>query len=149
MKIILRSMMVALALSTSLTHMPVMADTPPALQSTVQHHRVVFQISDNDAARWRMLLANAKQVQSTFGKPNVDIEIVALGPGIELLRFESVLGDNINQAINNGIHVVACENTMKAKHLTKDDMLPTIGYVASGAVEIIVRQEQGWVYMRP
>ena len=149
MKQVLHCVMLAAALMAGTAAVPARADDAPATTAAVQHHHVVFQISDSAADRWRMLLANAKKVQETFGKQNVDIEVVALGPGIDQLRFESVLGDDINQAIDNGIKIVACENTMKAKRLTKADMLPSIGYVPSGAVELIEKEEAGWVYLRP
>ncbi len=149
MKDFLRCAVLAAALTTGMAVLPAQADDATAQTAPVKHHRVVFQISDSAADRWRMLLANAKKVQQTFGKQNVDIEVVALGPGIDQLRFESVLGDDINQALDSGIKIVACENTMKAKHLTNADMLPNIGYVPSGAVELIEKEEAGWVYLRP
>lgn len=37
----------------------------------------------------------------------------------------------------------------KVVKLTKDDMLPNIGYVPAGVVEIIARQRQGWAVLRP
>ncbi len=127
----------------------VQADEISAPAVAMAHQKVVFQISDDSIAKWNLTLTNAKNVQDAFGKNNVDVEIVAFGPGIDLLKFESELGDNINKAIDDGVHIVACENTMKSKHLVKADMLPNIGYVASGVVELIKRQREGWAYVRP
>jgi intracellular sulfur oxidation DsrE/DsrF family protein len=45
--------------------------------------------------------------------------------------------------------VNACQNTMRGQHLTKDDMLSDIGYVPSGVIEIIKKQEEGYAYLRP
>ena len=44
-------------------------------------HRVVFQVSDNDPAKWNLALNNARNVQADLGKDEVEIEIVAYGPG--------------------------------------------------------------------
>ena len=48
-----------------------------------------------------------------------------------------------------GVSVVACENTMKNQNITREDMLPRIGYVEAGVVQLMKRQQQGWAYIRP
>ena len=44
--------------------------------------------------------------------------------------------------------VVACQNTMAAFKLTPADMLGEVGYVPSGVVEVMRKQQQGWAYIR-
>ena len=117
--------------------------TPPA------RNRVVMQVSDNDPGKWNLALNNAKNLQADLGAANVEIEIVAYGPGIGMLKAESVVGNRIDEALGSGVKVVACENTMRNSKLVKDDMLHGIGYVGAGVVEIMQRQQQGWAYIRP
>ena len=112
-------------------------------------NRVVMQVSDNDPAKWNLALNNARNLQADLGAGNVEIEIVAYGPGIGMLKAESVVGNRIGEALGSGVKVVACENTMHAQKLAKDDMLNGIGYVGAGVVEIMQRQQQGWAYLRP
>ena len=38
---------------------------------------------------------------------------------------------------------------MRNQKLAKGDMLGKIGYVSSGVVEIMQRQQQVWAYIRP
>jgi len=124
---------------------PVAAQTPAASAK----NRVVMQVSDNDPAKWNLALNNARNLQADLGTANVDVEIVAYGPGIGMLKAESVVGNRIAEALGTGVKVVACENTMHAQKLAKDDMLNGIGYVGAGVVEIMQRQQQGWAYLRP
>ncbi len=111
--------------------------------------RVVMQVSDNDPGKWNLALNNAKNLQSALGAKNVDVEIVAYGPGIDMLRAESIVGNRIGEARQAGVEVAACENTMKGHKLTKADMLDGITYVPAGVVEIMRRQQEGWIYIRP
>jgi uncharacterized protein len=113
------------------------------------HSRVVMQVSDNDPAKWNLALNNARNLQSDLGAANVEIEIVAYGPGIGMLKAESVVGNRIGEALGSGVKVAACENTMRGQKLTKPDMLNDIGYVPAGVVEIVQKQQQGWAYLRP
>jgi intracellular sulfur oxidation DsrE/DsrF family protein len=66
-----------------------------------------------------------------------------------MLKSGSVVAQRIQEALGAHTAVVACENTMRAQHLTKNDMLPSIGFVPSGVVEIMKRQDTGSSYLRP
>lgn len=110
---------------------------------------IVIQVSDNDPAKWNLALNNAKNLQDDVGAANVEIEIVAYGPGIGMLKLESPTGSRIADAAKAGIKVTACENTMRAQKLGKDDMLAGISYVPAGVTEIMKKQHQGWAYLRP
>lgn len=121
----------------------------PAQTAAAPHTRVVMQVSDNDPAKWNLALNNARNLQSDLGAANVEIEIVAYGPGIGMLKAESVVGNRIGDALGSGVKVAACENTMRGQKLGKPDMLNGIGYVPAGVVEIVQKQQQGWAYLRP
>ena len=114
-----------------------------------KRHGLVIQISDNDPAKWNLALNNAKNVQDDLGAANVDIEIVAYGPGINMLKLESASGSRVAEAMKANIKVVACENTMRGQKLSKDDMLGGISYVNAGVTEIMKKQGEGWAYVRP
>lgn len=120
-------------------------------QSTpAKKHRLVIQVTDNDPARWNMVLNNTKNAQDDVGGADkIDIEIVAYGPGINMLKKESPVGTRIADLIHTGVKVVGCENTMKGLKLSKDEMLPVIGYVPAGVTELMKKQEEGWTYLRP
>src|SRR5678815_2775023 len=102
---------------------------PAQAQQSPARSRVVMQVSDNDPAKWNLALNNAKNIQTDLGAGNVDIEIVAYGPGINMLKADSIVGTRVGEAMAAGVKVVACENTMRNQKLAKDDMLPKVDYV--------------------
>ncbi len=111
--------------------------------------KVVIQVSDAETMKWNLALNNAHNVQKELGAANVDIEIVAYGPGIAMLKLDSPVANGVAEATAAGMKIVACENTMRGQHLSHSDMLNGIGYVSAGVVEIMERQKQGWAYIRP
>jgi intracellular sulfur oxidation DsrE/DsrF family protein len=111
--------------------------------------KVVLQVSDNDPGKWNLALNNARNIQADLGAANVAVEIVAYGPGINMLKMDSAVGGRVDQALSDGVKVVACENTMRNAKLAKGDMLNKVGYVPSGVVELMQKQQQGWSYLRP
>jgi uncharacterized protein len=121
---------------------------PPAALAD-EKARMVIQVSESDPATWNLALNNAKNIQKDVGKDKVDLEIVAFGPGIGMLKAESEVANRINEAVDSGVQVMACQNTMRNQKLNKEDMNAKVGYVPSGVVEIMQRQQQGYAYLRP
>ena len=109
--------------STSLAALALFAvisiGAPIALADTAAKNRVVMQVSDNDPGKWNLALNNAHNLQSDLGAKNVEIEIVAYGPGIGMVKSESVVGNRIGEALASGVKVSACENTMRGQKLAK------------------------------
>ena len=90
----------------------------PALAQTAKpkpaggKQRVIFQVSDNDPGKWQLALNNAQNVQVDLGKENVEIEIVAYGPGLGMMKAESKVSGGLAGALDNNVGLIACENTM-------------------------------------
>lgn len=123
-----------------------MLSAPAALAA---EHKVMLQVSDNDEGKWNLALNNARNLQAAFGKDNVTIEIVVFGPGIGMLKAESTVGNRVIDAGASGVRLIACENTMRAQKIQRDDMLDGVVYVPAGVAELVERQKQGWAYIRP
>jgi len=121
----------------------------PAVLADTAKTGVVVQVSDDSPKTWNQSLNVVKNLQSAYGKDKVDIEVVVFGMGSGMLKLESPLANRINEALDGGVKVVMCENTMKGQNLTKDDMHPKIGFVPAGAGEIVEKQRQGWASIRP
>ncbi len=138
--------------STSLAFAPVVSYAQSAPKQTAQkseRYKVVLQVSDSDPAKWNLALSNARNVQEDLGKGNVDVEIVAYGPGLAMLRGDSKVADRLAQALDNNVGLMACENTMRNTKVQKGDMYGGISYVDAGVVHIMKRQREGWSYVRP
>lgn len=117
--------------------------------SGVTKHRVVIQVSDSDPKKWQLALNNARNIQDDLGKDHVEIEIVAYGPGLGMLKLDSAVGGGVIEAIGNGVEVIACENTMTAQKVPRQDIISKVGFVKAGVVELMKKQEMGYSYIRP
>lgn len=151
MKSIMQFKLVAAVFAFALvsTSLGVKAADIPGQQNSDVREKVIIQVSDSVPGKWNLALNNAKNIQDLLGKDKVDVEIVAYGPGIEMLKFESEVGPRIDKALADGVKVMACENSMRNMKLSKPDMLSSIAYVPSGVVEIMRKEKDGWSYIRP
>ena len=110
---------------------------------------VVMQISDNDPAKWDIALINAKNIRKEFPQEKMDIEIVAYGPGLEMFKKDSRVGQQLDDAAKAGVKLLACGNTMEFTRTTQDQLNSSVEVVKAGVVEILQKQEQGYSYIRP
>ena len=117
-------------------------------QAAAPKNRALFAVTDNDPARWNMILNNIQNLRDGVGGEPVEVELVAYGPGIILLKSDSPLKQRIAELVKSGVKVNACQNTMNVMKLTAPEMLTEIGYVPSGVVEVMRKQQQGWAYIR-
>ena len=122
------------------------AQSQPA--SPAVKNRALFQVTDNDPARWNMILNNMTNLREGVGGEGAEIELVAFGPGLAMLKADSTVKARIADALKNGVKINACQNTMTGMKLTPADMLPDISYVPAGVVEVMRKQQQGWAYIR-
>lgn len=109
---------------------------------------VVIQVSDNDPKLWNLALNVAQNVQAARGKDKVDIEVVAFGPGLGMLKFDSPVGNRLKQANADGIGFRACANTMQKTKVSEKDLYDGVKMVPAGVIHIMDRQAQGWRYVK-
>lgn len=124
------------------------ADTTSAA-APAKKYQLVFHVSEDNPRQWNLALNNAFAFQKNQGKDNSEIEIVAIGPGLNMLKAESKVSERIAQALDRSIDVVACGETMNAMKVTKADLTGGVRVVPGGLLEIVNRQRAGWSYIRP
>jgi intracellular sulfur oxidation DsrE/DsrF family protein len=114
---------------------------------STKRYRVVIQVSNPEPRTWAQALNYTENLQELYGKDNVELELVALGLGLGVLKLDSPMAERVADSSKRGVNVLACEVTMRRQKLTRDDMLSGIGYVPAGLGQIIERQRQGWNYI--
>lgn len=115
-------------------------------------HKVVIQVSTDDARTQKIALNNAVNLQKDYGMDNVKIEIVAYGPGLSLLTDKSGEAKRVESLATQNIRFSACANTMKGikkKTGKEPTLIDGVQVVPAGVGRIMELQEQGYAYIRP
>lgn len=135
---------VALALVLTLAGNALAADTSP------QKRRVVLQVSDDNKETWEQALKLAENMlENAGGKDKIDIQIVAMSPGIGMVLNDSSVAGRVSRAAKNGIQMRACAYTLSVRRLSPDKLAPGVKTVPFGALEIVDKQNEGWAYIKP
>lgn len=115
-------------------------------------HKVVIQVSTDDPRTQTVALNNAVNLQKALGQDNVQIEVVAYGPGLSLLTSDSTQGKRVTSLAMQDIQFSACGNTMKGierKTGKKPVLLEGVTMVEAGVLRLMELHEQGYTYVRP
>ena len=115
-------------------------------------HKVVIQVSTDDPRTQTIALNNAVNLQKALGQDNVQIEIVAYGPGLGMLTSNSKEGQRVTSLAMQDIQFSACGNTMKGIEKKTGKMpalLEGVTVVEAGVLRLMELQERGYAYVRP
>ena len=119
-----------------------------AQDKKVKMHQVVMQLNSADTAVWSGVLGNIRNFQTVW-PGNVTIEVVVHGKALNfLVKEKSHLISEIESMTKLGVVFNACENTMNKYGIRKDMLIPVVGSVPSGVAELVIKQEEGWSYLK-
>lgn len=119
--------------------------------------RVAVHVDDFDIQKINMALNNVENIQKYYADKGeeVQIEIVAYGPGLHMMRADtSPVATRIEtMALSyDNLKFSACLNTVEAMTQKEQKDVPLLDEVTttpSGAVRLIELQQQGWTYLKP
>jgi intracellular sulfur oxidation DsrE/DsrF family protein len=112
-------------------------------------HRVVFQMNMDGAGSWDQLMGNVQNIQNAFGANNIQVEVVTYGKGISLLlKTDTVYEERMKKAVDSGVVFAVCQNSMRLRKVTVEDLFPFAAPVDAGVAELVRKQEAGWSYIR-
>ncbi|MCI0505456.1 MAG: DsrE family protein [Gammaproteobacteria bacterium] len=115
-------------------------------------HKVVVQSSSSDPELQGLALVIAGNLQKHYGMDNVDIEVVAYGPGLGILTAESPNAGKVKSLLEHNVKFSACEGTLKfmeANNGKRPKLVSGVGVVEDGVVRVIELQEKGYAYVYP
>jgi intracellular sulfur oxidation DsrE/DsrF family protein len=115
---------------------------------TSADYKVIFDITSSDPVAQRQVVRDAGLIKSAH--PDAQIEVVVYGQALPLIQKDkSPLASDIEKLISQkGVSFNACHVSMDRNHVTEADLIKGAGTVPDGIYEIILKQKQGWGYIK-
>ena len=147
---IARAMTVALLIATAA---PVARAQQPALQDKpFAEHKIVLQLSDNDPRKQGLVLSVTSNLMKHYDPDKVAIEIVAFGPGIELLKPDNPNRKMVESLVAQGARFDICINTVDTVERDsgkRPEFIAAATPVQVGVAQILFLTENGYTLVRP
>jgi intracellular sulfur oxidation DsrE/DsrF family protein len=112
-------------------------------------YRVVWQVTAKTPEQWDAVQLNVENFRESVGPGNSEVAVIAHGNGIGMVQTSNApQAERMKKLMNDGVKFVACENTLKRKKISKDEIMPGVGFVDSGVAEVVRLQADGWAYIK-
>ena len=128
------------------------AQQAPLQDKPFAEHKIVLQLSDNDPKKQGLAISVANNLMKFYDPDKVAVEIVAFGPGIELLRPDNPNRKLVESLVAQGARVDVCLNTVDT--LERDtgkrpEYIAAATPVQVGVAQILLLTENGYTLVRP
>ena len=129
------------------------AQQVPLQDKPFAEHKIVLQLSDNDPRKQGLVHQRRQQFDEAFYDPDkVAIEVVAFGPGIELLRPENPNRKMVESLVAQGARFDICLNTvdtLEREAGKRPEFIAAATPVQVGVAQILFLTENGYTLVRP
>ena len=117
-------------------------------QSTGKPHKVIIAVSSGDKDDWNTVMGNTRNLINGVKPDPIEVEIISFSGGINMIKSDSPVAEDIKKLQDMGVKFTACQNAMRFHKLELKDLVPGAIPVPSGIVEVVEKQEQGWIYIK-
>ena len=131
---------------------PTRAQQAPLQDKPFAEHKVVLQLSDDDPRKQRLVLSVASNLMKFYDPDKVAVEIVAFGPGIDLLKPENPNRKLVESLVAQGARVDICLNTVDTVERDtgrRPEFIAAATPVQVGVAQILLLTENGYTLVRP
>jgi uncharacterized protein len=128
------------------------AEPAPLPDKPFAEHRIVLQLSDNDPRKQGLVISVAYNLLKLYDPDKVAIEVVAFGPGIDLLFPDNPNRKLIESLIAQGVRFDICLNTVDTIERDtgkRPQYIPAATPVQVGVGQILSLTENGYTLVRP
>ena len=139
---------VAMLLAAASAH----AQQVPLQDKPFAEHKVVLQLSESDPKKAGLVISVANNLMKFYDPDKVAIEIVAFGPGIDLLRPDNPSRKAVESLIAQGVRVDICLNTvdtLERETGKRPEFLAVATPVQVGVAQILHLTENGYTLVKP
>jgi intracellular sulfur oxidation DsrE/DsrF family protein len=128
------------------------AQQVPLQDKPFAEHRIVLQLSDNTPGKQGLVISVANNLLKFYDPDKVAIEVVAFGPGIDLLRPDNANRKLVESLVAQGVRVDVCLNTVdtiERETGKRPDIIAAATPVQVGVGQILLLTENGYTLVRP
>lgn len=111
-------------------------------------YKAIIQLMSGDEAVIKSAVSQIDNLQKALNH-QVDIELVCHGKSLPFVLNEDYYwSKTLDQLLSASVEIAACENMLNGNSKLKSDLYPGIKTVPARIAEIVIKQQEGWSYVK-
>lgn len=119
-------------------------------KATKKMYHAIYQLDNADT---KIIEKAIRNINNALTDPRlagkIEIELIAFGGGTDAYMSGGKYEADLKALVQKGVIVAQCNNTLKERKITRDQLYNFIAIVPSGNGELIIRQAEGWSVIKP
>jgi hypothetical protein len=113
-------------------------------------YHAIYQMDNSDP---KIIEKTIRNINNALNDPRlagkIEIELIAFSGGTDAYMKGSKYEEDLKALVQKGVMVAKCNNTLKERKITRDQLYDFIAIVPTGNGELIIRQAEGWSVIKP
>jgi uncharacterized protein len=116
--------------------------------SQEQPVKILFDVTSSDVKVQESAVRHVDMMSKAY--PDSQFEVVMYGGSSQMaIQGKSTVEAKVKELVGrDNVSFKMCEGTLKRKEIKKSDLIPGIGTVPDGILELVHKQSQGWGYIK-
>lgn len=109
--------------------------------------KVVYSLYVGDLETVNHTIGSMYNILKEYPSESLKIVVVAYGKGLRVLKkdYDANTLNRVKSLMEYDVEFIACKNTMETMKWTEKDFIDGISYTQAGIVEVIEKQQEGYI----
>lgn len=116
--------------------------------AAAQQVNIVFDVTSPDTAVHAAAVRHVKLMSEAYPESNFEVVIYSGALPLVLKDKSTEADDVVKLADQENVTFKVCAMTLKKHQLEENSLLGGVGTVPDGIMEIVMKQQQGWAYIK-
>ena len=117
-------------------------------EAQTKDYKVVFDLTSNDTTDHKTVIRWLNGISQSNADARLEVVFYGQSLGMVTKDKSTVAKDIKKLTANKNISFKVCEAAMKRQNIDKSQLLPGIETVPDGIYEIMLKQNEGWGYIK-
>jgi len=114
----------------------------------LKNYKVIFHI--DEICKSKLVLGNINNLIKDLGGENLEVELLANSEAVKLMLVDSnKFSEQLKNLKLKNVTFAACANSLHQMNLDKGLLFDFCIVVPSGVGELVIKQTNGYVYIKP
>ncbi|WP_254561994.1 DsrE family protein [Dyadobacter diqingensis] len=111
-------------------------------------YKAIIQLTSPEPKVYKSTIRQILNLLDHFNQ-QVEVKIVCHGASWPFcVTDQNPFSEDIRTLLQKQVKIEVCKNMLDSNNILPDDLIPGIKIIPSGIAELVIRQQEGWSYIK-